>query len=97
MAKYEHGEYINLYWDDFEKPYEVVKGHVCDGEFISRVEAELGHDCPQFSSIEQKYGRWGMGFLDGEPTQKFYDYNERGRGRFPVTIGFIEAKEYSNE
>ena len=93
MAKHEFGELIVLCWEDYPG-YEIVRGHVSDIEANSAMIAEYGvGEVPPIKSIEHKYGRWGVGMDEtGERMQMFYDYETRGRGRFPVTIVRVEFK-----
>jgi len=90
MAKYLHGELIILFWDE-QVPFQAVKGAVSDAEFLAQVEKEFGaDDLPDFERIEHSFGRWGVGVDEsGEPGQKFYQYDESGRGRFPITVGWL--------
>lgn len=91
MAKYKDGEYISLYYED-RKCFEVVKGHISNEEFLKVLKPELdfmGTDTSEIKEIKHAYGRWGVGRDEmGETCQTFYDYSEKGRGRFPVTLGY---------
>ena len=81
--KYNHGEYISLYWNDGPE-YLYVRGHLDPQEARKIMEYEEDYLLIIDDPIEE-YGRWGVGInCEGEPSQLFYPYTEPGRGRFPV-------------
>lgn len=80
--KYEHGEHIELMWQGPE-PWYVVKGHVTPEEFAKAVAPNadwIGDPVPC-------YARWSMDAGNSEVDYVMWLYRERGRGRFPVTVG----------
>lgn len=85
--KYKNGEMLILYWDGYPG-YEIIKGAVELAEAKAAVVKEFGEDAgSNIIDVEHKYGFWGMGIDDsGEPAQFLYERDERGRGRFPITL-----------
>lgn len=84
MAKYQHGELIVLYFDEYNHP-EYIKGEVSLEEAQNAVSKHFGDD-KVVTEIAHKYAFWGVGQDEmGEPCQVLYDRDEPGRGRFKVT------------
>ncbi|KXS54111.1 MAG: Uncharacterized protein AWU57_1502 [Marinobacter sp. T13-3] len=84
MAKYEHGQLIVLYFEDYNHP-EFIKGEVSLEQAKSIVSEYWGND-KRVTEIAHKFAFWGVGQDEmGEPCQILYDRNEPGRGRFKVT------------
>lgn len=85
MAKYQDGELIHLYFEDYQHP-EYIKGEVS----LEEAKSIVGRECDgekRVVSITHKYGFWGVGFHPdtGDPCQVFIDRSKPGRGRFRVT------------
>ena len=93
MAKYKDGEYIALYWEDYPG-YEIVKGTISQELFEKEIPCQFGEeDMPKIDRIAHRYGRWGVGVNSdgGDPGQMLYEYEEKGRGRFPITVGYLAS------
>lgn len=87
--KFQPGEHIGLRWEDGLPEFEVIKGTVELDEFRRVMLAE--DDEVVIERIEHKFGRFSVGYIDAERCQVFEVYDERGRGRFPVTLGYRAA------
>jgi len=78
--KYQHGQYIPLYWDD---PYETtphyVRGHVSESEARSALDSfERGMGNGELR-IAHKFGRWVFSQSDDYDHElKVYDTPQRG-------------------
>lgn len=84
MAKYQHGELIALYFEEYNHP-EYIKGEVTLEQAQKAVSDYYGDD-KVVTEISHKYAFWGVGHDEmGEPCQILYDRDEPGRGRFKVT------------
>lgn len=81
-GKYEHGDFIELHWLGSE-PWYAVKGHVWPEEFAKAVAPLADYVGDPISC----YGRWSMDATNPDVDYCLWVYRERGRGRFPVTIG----------
>ena len=74
-----------------DQDYEVVKGHITQAEFDAVINFECG---PQFAGslepIRHAYGSklQTAAARDEGWSFEFRLYTERGRGRFPVTVGY---------
>lgn len=84
MAKYQHGELIVLYFDEYNHP-EYIKGEVSLEDAQKAVREHFGDD-KLVTEISHKYAFWGVGQDEmGEHCSMLYDRTEPGRGRFKVT------------
>ena len=84
MAKYQHGELIVLYFEEYNHP-EYIKGEVTLEQAQKAVSEYYGED-KIVTGVSHKYAFWGVGQDEmGEPCQILYDRDEPGRGRFKVT------------
>ncbi|WP_372830540.1 hypothetical protein [Pontibacterium sp.] len=90
--KYKDGEYIVLWFED-HPGWEPFKGwhsaEHCQGKLI----AEHGkEDAKRVTRVEHKYAFWGVGVdAMGERSQMFYDRDDPGRGRFKVTLAYVDG------
>ena len=90
MAKYEDGEYIDLYYDD-RPDHEPVKGWFDVDHCQKEIDKYHGENEFKVIRVEHKYAFWGCGHnYEGERSQMFYERDEPGRGRFKVTLAFLE-------
>lgn len=87
MSKYKDGELICLHWEDYPG-YQVIRGHVGLEEAAEAVASEYGERAKScVTDTEHKYGFWGFGQDEcGEPWRVLYERDQRGRGRFPITL-----------
>lgn len=85
MARYQDGELIPLYFEDYQHP-EYIKGEVSLDEAQSVIGREFGGE-KRVVSIVHKYGFWGVGVhpVTSDPCQVFMGRSKPGRGRFKVT------------
>lgn len=85
-----HGEYIYLTEDSeggFYTEELVVRGHVSPEEFkvaMKELSEDYDEEIPEFSEPWHAYAFWGFGPTDG--WRSFNITDQRGRGRFPVTV-----------
>lgn len=93
MAKYQDGELIVLYFEDYKHP-EFIKGEVSLEQAQETIEQYWGDD-KRVTAITHKYAFWGVGRDEmGECCQFLYDRDEPGRGRFKVTECTCEWVEH---
>jgi hypothetical protein len=86
------GELICLCWDDYPG-YQIIKGHVDIDASKTAVASEYGEEAKELViEIEHKFGFWGFGNVGGEPMRCLYEREEKGAGKFKITI----AKTNSN-
>jgi hypothetical protein len=84
MAKYQDGELIVLYFEDYTHP-EFVKGEV-SLDHAQKVVVDYHGDDLRVTEVTHKYAFWGVGQDEmGEKCQILYTRDEPGRGRFKVT------------
>lgn len=74
--------------------YEVVTGHITQAEFDAVIRFECGVEAPaRLEPIRHAYGAklQTAQARDEGWSFEFRLYSEPGRGRFPVTVGYIAA------
>ena len=85
-AEKRDGEYLELWWEPDDPPWEVVRGHVSAESFMEVVKAQTG--ITGETTVAHTYARF-------VPVAEFHPYDSRlvlckepGRGAFAVTIGY---------
>ena len=99
--KTEHGEYINLIWE-YRPDALFVRGHIPpEAAKAKMLEYE---DSYTIAEPVEAWGRWSCEHTGDGPRQVFRDYDEPGRGRFPVMraevlgwAGCLGHEEENNE
>ena len=83
--KAKHGDYMPLTWECYTEEY-YVKGHVDFEEGAKTIQHYEGRDI-SFGTPFYAYGRWSMEKNeDLEWAHNLRTYQEKGRGRFPITV-----------
>jgi hypothetical protein len=95
--KYEVGEYLHLYWDYGSEEFHSVKGHLSLEQFNKAYELYTG-ESNKFTQIEHIYGRWAMAGQGewGECKTELIPYAAPGRGRFPLTVAWLNDRARSS-
>lgn len=79
------GEYISLYWDDYEPEWYAVRGHVTPDQYAAEMarEPDIKLDTPRHT-----WAHWAMvGWKSRtDKRRNLMLCDKPGRGRFPVTV-----------
>jgi hypothetical protein len=85
------GRYIELSWGDFgPAEFYPVRGHVSAEDFAAAVGTHIGDLVERLEPPVHRWGRWcqtAMSIREGW-TGELRIYEARGRGCFPVTVGY---------
>ncbi len=84
MAKYQEGEHISLWFEDYDHK-EYVKGWVSLDQAQQAIKAAFDND-KEALEVMHTYAFWGVAVDEcGEPCNRLYLREQPGRGRFKVT------------